>query len=367
MGDRDLHLRHVLVEKVLDAGEIFDPRHHVERLAAAIALAQQRLADHQGIVRRHEGADRQPVDRRRGDDREVAHAGQRQLQRARDRRRAQRQHMHFGAQLLQPLLVADAEMLLLVDDQKAEIPELDRFAEQRMGADHDIDGAVREALLDLRQFLRRDQARGLRDIDRKAAKPFGEGLGVLPRQQRRRHHDRDLLAVERDREGRAQRHLGLAEADIAADQPVHRPAAFEVLQRGIDRAKLVFGFLIGKARAELVIDMRLHRHLRRLVQMPLGGDLDQFAGDLANAVLELGLARLPAAAAQPIQFDIGVIGAVARQQLDILDRQEQLGLGGIMQFEAVMRRAGDLERLQADETADAVLDMDHEIAGWRGS
>ena len=165
-------------------------------------------------------------------------------------------------------------------------------------------------------------------------------LAVLARQQRGRHHDGDLLAVERDRERRAQRHLGLAEADVAADQPVHRPAAFEVLQRGIDRAELVLGLLIGKARAEFVIDMRLHRHFRRFVQMPLGGDLDQFAGDLADAVLELGLARLPAAAAEPVQLDIGVVGAVARQQFDILDRQEQFGLGGIMQLETVVRRAG---------------------------
>ena len=39
--DRDLHLRHVLVEEILHAGEVLDARHHVERLAAAIALAQQ--------------------------------------------------------------------------------------------------------------------------------------------------------------------------------------------------------------------------------------------------------------------------------------------------------------------------------------
>ena len=223
--------------------------------------------------------------------------------------------------------------------------------------------AVGEVLFDLRQFLRRDQARGLRDIDRKAAKPLGESPGVLARQQRRRHHDGDLLAVERDRECRAQRHLGLAEPDVAADQPVHRPAAFEVLQRGIDRAELVLGLLIGEARAELVIGMRLHRHFRRLMQMPFGGDLDQLAGDFADPVLQLGLARLPAAAAKPVEFDMGVVGAVARQQFDILDRQEQLGLGGVMQFETVMRRAGDVERLQADEAADAMLDMDHEIAG----
>ena len=151
--DRDLHLRHVLVEEILDLGEIVDARHHVERLAAAITLAQQRLADHQGIVRGDEGADREAVDRRRSDDRELAHAGQRQLQRARDRRGRQRQHMHLGAQLLQPLLVGDAKMLLLVDDDEAEVAELDGLAEQRMGADNDVDRAVGDALLDLLSCL----------------------------------------------------------------------------------------------------------------------------------------------------------------------------------------------------------------------
>jgi hypothetical protein len=53
---------------------------------------------------------------------------------------------------------------------------------------------------------------------------------MLARQQRGRHHDRDLLAFECHGEGRAQRHLGLAEADVAADQPVHRTADLEVLQ-----------------------------------------------------------------------------------------------------------------------------------------
>src|SRR5712692_10062373 len=189
-----------------------------------------------------------------------------------------------------------------------------------MGADHDIDGALREGFLDLRQLLRRDQARGLRDIDRKAAKPFGEGFGVLPRQQRRRYNNSDLFTVKRDREGRAQRHLGLAKSDVAADQPVHRPAAFEVLQGDIDRSELIFGLFIWKTRAELVIDVRLHWHSRRLMQMPLGGDFYQFAGYFTDAILQLGLARLPTGTAEPIEFDIGLVGTEARQQLDIFDR-----------------------------------------------
>ena len=149
--DGDAHLRHILVEEILGAGEVLDARADIEGLAAAVFLAQQRLAHHQRIERRHESAHRQAVDRRRGDDRQIAHAGQRQLQSARDRRRGQRQHMHFRAQRLELLLVRDAEMLLLVDHQQAEVLELDGLAEQRMGADDDIDLAFGQARLDLVQ------------------------------------------------------------------------------------------------------------------------------------------------------------------------------------------------------------------------
>ena len=153
VGRGDAHFRHVLVEEGLGLGEIFDARADIEGLAAAIALAQQRLAHHDRIERRDEGAHRQPVDRRRRDDRHFAHAGQRQLQGARDRRRGQRQHMHFGAQLLELLLMRDAEMLLLVDDDQAEVLELDALAEERVGADDDVDRAVGEALLGLGELL----------------------------------------------------------------------------------------------------------------------------------------------------------------------------------------------------------------------
>ena len=105
------------------------------------------------------------------------------------------------------------------------------------------------------RVLRRDQARGLRDIDRKAAEPLGEGLACAGAPSSVvGTTTATCLPFMRRRECRAQRHLGLAEADIAADQPVHRTAGFEVLEDGVDRAELVLGLLIGKARAELVIE-----------------------------------------------------------------------------------------------------------------
>ena len=47
--------------------------------------------------------------------------------------------MHFGAQLLQALLMLDAEMLLLVNDDKTEIFKTRAFAKHRMRADNNID------------------------------------------------------------------------------------------------------------------------------------------------------------------------------------------------------------------------------------
>ncbi len=234
--DRDLHFRHLLVEEILDAGEVLDARTDVERLAAAIAFAQQRLAHHQRIERRDEGAHREAIDRRRRDDREVAHAGERELQRARDRRRGQREHMHLGAQLLELLLVRDAEMLLLVDDRGAP-----RSLNLMLLPSSAWVPTTMSTLPSAMPFLRLaelgagDQARGLRDLDREAAEALGEGLGVLAREQRGRHHDGHLPAAHGGDERRAQRHLGLAEADVAADEPVHRPARAQIAQHRVDR------------------------------------------------------------------------------------------------------------------------------------
>ena len=94
---------------------------------------------------------------------------------------------------------------------------------------------------------------GLRTLHRQAGKALLEGLEVLARQQRRRHDDRHLLARHGDGEGRAQRHFGLAEADVAADQPVHHLARGQIVEHRRDRRELVLGLVVGETRRELVI------------------------------------------------------------------------------------------------------------------
>ena len=56
-----------------------------------------------------------------------------------------------------------------------------------------------------------------------------------------------------------------------------------------------------------------------------GGDGDQALGHLAQPLLGAGLARLPGRAAQPVELHALAVGAVAGQEVDVLDRQVELG------------------------------------------
>jgi len=67
VGEDDVDLGHQLGQGLADPFQVFDARAHVEGLAAAVSLAQDGLAYDHRIVGQHEGAHRQAVDRRRGD------------------------------------------------------------------------------------------------------------------------------------------------------------------------------------------------------------------------------------------------------------------------------------------------------------
>ena len=214
--------------------------------------------------------------------------------------------------------------------------------------------------LHLATFGRADHARELADVDRQAGEALAKVLGVLAREQRRRRDDRGLLAVDRRGEGGAQRDLGLAETDVAAHQPVHRAPRGQIVERGVDRARLVRRLVVGKAGAKLVVQTFGSSQSWRRVHHALGGDAYELARHLAHALLQPRLARLPARATQLVEF--AGLRAVARQELEILHRQEQPVAARIVDLEAVVRRARGFDRLQADETADAVIDMDDEVA-----
>ena len=77
------------------------------------------------------------------------------------------------------------------------------------------------------------------DPHREVAIALAERVPVLLREDRRRAQDERLTAVESDRERGTDRDLRLPEADVAADEPIHRPVGLEILLDGLDRLELV--------------------------------------------------------------------------------------------------------------------------------
>ncbi len=101
-----------------------------------------------------------------------------------------------------------------------------------------------------------------------------------------------------------------------------------------------------------------------LAQGAFGGHADQFVRDLANTLFQLGLFRLPRAAAQFVQQALFV--AIARQQFDVLDRQEQPIPTRVFQRDTFMRRAHRGDGLKPVVPPDPVFHMHDQITGRQG-
>ena len=82
--------------------------------------------------------------RRRVDGRQIAYPGKRHVQRARNGGGRERQDVDVRAKLFEPFLMADAEPLLLINNDQSQILELHPLLQKPMRADDDVDDARRE-------------------------------------------------------------------------------------------------------------------------------------------------------------------------------------------------------------------------------
>ena len=256
----------------------------------------------------------------------------------------------------------DTKVLLFVDDQQTKVLRLHILAQQRMGADNDIDRAIGKALLGVRQRLRPSKARGMGDTDRQPVETFRKRLVVLTGQQGCRHDDGHLHAIERRDKGRAQGHFGFAETDITAHQTVHWPPRCQIIEHGINGCRLILCLIIGKPRGKLVIKARWCRQFGCVAHLALRRDADQVARHVEQALAQFCLASLPGAATELVELGFGRVGAVSAQKVDVFDRQEEASVRSIMDFKTVMGGAHRFDGLQPDKASDAVIDMHHNVA-----
>ena len=258
---------------------------------------------------RHHGLDGEAVLGRGLDEADLAQAREAHVERARDGRGAQGELIHVEPQLLQPLLVAHAEALLLVDDHQAQVRELHPRAQQLVGADDDVHLAVAEVLQDLLLLHGVNEAVEHLDAEGEAGEALLEGPEVLEAEHRGRAQHRHLAALQGHLGRGPHGDLGLAEAHITHQQPVHGPRRLQVGLHCLAGLDLVRRGREGEAGFE-------GRHLRpvrrvgvALLELALGVELEQLVRHVADGLLGLALDLGPAGAAQLVQGRQVALGA----------------------------------------------------------
>ena len=223
-----------------------DPVVQVKNLAASLHLPQDGLFNHVLGILGDKGLHRQAGFRCRVHGAQVADTRQSHVQRPGDGGRAQGQHIHLLPQLLEAFLVADAEALFFVHHRQTQVLELHVLLQQPVGADDDVHAAVFKAFDDFLLFLGCPETAKDFHFDGKGTEPFAEGGVVLLCEDCGRDQDGHLHAVVHRLKSRSQGNLGLAIADIAADQAVHGTHSLHVGFDLDDGPGLVRGFNEGE-------------------------------------------------------------------------------------------------------------------------
>ena len=355
-------LRNQLPDAGSHAVDVLDPVVHEEDLALPEQLAADGLGHRPLVVVPHVGQDRLPVGGRRVQEAEVPYACQRHLQGARDGGGRQGEHVHVGPDLLDRLLVADPEALLLVDDQQAQPLEPDLLGEQAVRADHHVHRPVGQALGDTPRRRRGQESTEHLHPDRIRGEAVAEGLAVLLGQEGGRHQHGRLTSVLHGLERGSDRHLRLAEAHVAAHQAVHRHGALHVRLDVLDGLQLVRRLLVGKGLFHLPLPGSVggegvaDRRDPGLVQD------DQFLGDLRHLGAHLGPGPVPVGAAHPAEARSRST-RVGPDAVDLVRRQVEAVVAPVLEQQVVALDARQGAGDQPGEAGHAVLFVDDVVAG----
>jgi hypothetical protein len=139
----------------------------------------------------------------------------------------------------QPL--SDAEPVLLIDDDEAELRECQPLPEKRVGTDGHGEIAPSDGRLPTLALPSRDACRDQRHAGACSARQRSHGIHVLLREDARRCQDRHLSAGGDALRGCRERDRRLPRPHVPEEQAPHRCRRSEVLSDGCDRLVLAAG------------------------------------------------------------------------------------------------------------------------------
>ncbi len=309
------------------------------------------------------GADGSPALGRGLDHGDVPQAGERHLQGARDGRGRQGQDVHLQLHLAQELLLLDAEALLLVHDQQAEVLRPDVAREQAVGADQDVHLPLRVALEDLPNLSGLPQPRDHLHVEGRVGEPLAERAEVLLGEDRGGHEHHHLLAVGRGLVRGSQRHLRLAVADVAADQAVHRPRLLHPGLDRVDRLHLVGRLAIWEGGLEGELELAVRSEGVAAPHLALGVEIEELARHRLRGAARPGLHVLPALPAERAELGLAAVGAeVPADPGELIRWREDPVAIAVLELQVVAGHPGEGLGVEAREARDAVVLVDDVVA-----
>ena len=258
VADDDPRFRHEPLQQVADREDRLDAVVDEVDLAAAFELAADRPADHLLVELDDVGLDRQAILGRRLDDRHVADADERHVRAcAESASRVIVSTSTFRRSCLIFSLCATPNRCSSSTTSRPRSRNSTSFDSSRcVPTMMSTLPAARSASVSFCSALLRNRLT-MSMRDREAGEALAQRLLVLERQHGRRREKRDLLAVHHRLERGAHRDLGLAVADVAAEQPVHRRRRFHVALDVGDRRLLIRRQLVLEGVLELLLPVRI--------------------------------------------------------------------------------------------------------------
>ncbi len=361
VGHRHPGLGYQLPQPVGDPVDVLHPVVDEEHLSLPQQLPADRLAHRPLVVGPHVGEDGLALGGGGVEDGEVADAGEAHLQGAGDGRGREGEHVDVGPEALDGLLVGDAEALLLVDHQQAQVLELDVVREEPVGADDHVDAPVGQPVDHLLGLAGREEAGQDLDPHRVAGVALGEGAEVLLGEQGGGDEDGGLHPLLDGLERGPDGHLGLAEADVAADQAVHGAVGLHVVLHVLDGLELVGRLLVGEGVLQLPLPGGVGGEGVARGGDPLAVEGHQLLGDVTDGDPNLGLGAPPLGAAQPVEGGRVAAGVVA-DGVDLVGRDVELVAPPVLEQEVVALGPAHGLLDHAAVLADAVLVVDDVVA-----
>ena len=336
----------------------------IVNLTAALHLAQNRLLNQPRVIFQHKALHRISVLRRLFQHAHIADAGKCHIQRARDRRCREREHIDAVKHRFEALLSRDAEALFLVNDRQTERRKAHILRNDTVCADQQIDLAAGNVLKNLRLLLFGAEARKQLNIHRNRIKAAQRRLIMLIRQHGRRREQHALLTGQNAFERGTERDLRLAEAHVAAEQSVHRARRFHIVLDLFNAPELIVRFHIGEAAFKIVLRIVIRQERNALRLLPRRVELDELRCHILDSLLDVGTRLVPFLRAELVQLDVFVILAadIARYHIELCGGDKERIRAGIFQLDIILRDALHIDLFNAEEPPDAVFGVNDQIA-----